>query len=395
MRFLFLSTSEALPWGGSEVLWSRVAGELLEAGHHVAFSYQYFAEEPKPLAALREAGATGYYREDPGEAGLARRVLRVVSRRKAMAAYPAFCWPHWLFSLIGNERPDMIVLNACDAYMIWPWAPVFAAIKKQGIPYTMLCHLEDEAYMFNPAKRTALTALYGGAVEVSFGARFGAELVSRQLGIRLPSPEIFDNPRNCSGALQPWPQTAASPARFACVGRLDVTAKGQDVLLAAFATPPWRARDWRLTFYGKGWEREYMEQLTAMYGLTAQVCFAGFQPGIDAVWAQEQVCLQTSPKEGTPMTVVEAMSAGRPCLVTDIGRMPELIEEGRTGWVCSRGVASVAAALERAWAQRDRWRAMGQDAHETINRVWNFDYPKQMAERFVRLAEDGSLRSGA
>lgn len=86
------------------------------------------------------------------------------------------------------------------------------------------------------------------------------------------------------------------------------------------------------------------------------------------------------------MTVVEAMAAGRPCLVTDIGRMPDLIEEGKSGWVCSRGVTSVSAALERAWTQRDQWRQMGEAAHAKINEVWNFKYPEQMAERFVRLA---------
>ena len=86
------------------------------------------------------------------------------------------------------------------------------------------------------------------------------------------------------------------------------------------------------------------------------------------------------------MTVVEAMSAGRPCLVTDIGRMPDLIHEGHTGWVCSRGVASVAAALERTWAQRSEWQIMGRRAHEAISAGWNFDYPKEMAERYVRLA---------
>ena len=53
---------------------------------------------------------------------------------------------------------------------------------------------------------------------------------------------VFDNPRNCSGEIQLWSGDASSAARFACVGRLDVTAKGQDVLLAAFAGSLWLVR---------------------------------------------------------------------------------------------------------------------------------------------------------
>jgi len=281
-----------------------------------------------------------------------------------------------------TERPDLLVLNACDAYHIWPLAGAFRQIKQQGIPYIILCHLEDESQILFPDKRQALVELYSGASEVGFGAKFGAELVMRQLATPMPRIEIFDNPPNCSGNIQPWP-AAGGPARFACVGRLDVTAKAQDLLLAAFARDAWRTRDWQLTFYGKGWEQEHLQKLIALYKLEKQVRFAGFKENIDHVWADEEICLQPSPKEGTPMTVVEAMSAGRPCLVTDIGRMPDLITDGERGWVCSRGVASVAHALERAWTERERWPEMGHRAHDFIRRTWTWDYPAQMAKRLA------------
>jgi glycosyltransferase involved in cell wall biosynthesis len=393
-RFLFISTAEGLSWGGSEVLWAKVARELLSMGHHVAYSYAYFAEEPAPLRELRAVGAMGYYRGDPADASRFRRIRRFVQRKKARADFPAFTVPHWLLSLVMEEKPDLVVLNCCDAYHVWPLARAFQALKRQGIAYAVICQLEDDSVYLSDTKREALVQLYGGASRVFFGASYGAELVQRQLACSLESIEIMDNPPNCSCDYVKWPDDAQT-AHFACVGRLDVGAKGQDRILAALAGPALAERNWRLTFYGKGWEEAYLRRLVTMYGLSERVHFAGFVSGIDAVWSREHLCLQPSPKEGTPMTVVEAMFAGRPCLVTDIGRMPDLIEEGRTGWVCSRGVASLSTALERAWAQRTQWQTMGQTAHETINRVWNFDYPKQMADRFVRLAEDGSLRSDA
>ncbi|HMO04555.1 MAG TPA: glycosyltransferase family 4 protein [Kiritimatiellia bacterium] len=384
-RFLFLSTAETLPWGGSESLWAEVARHLLAAGHQVAFSYRYWPEEPTVLAALRKAGAVAHYRQAPGESAWPARIARAVRRKRLAAQYPAFTLPHWILSLVMEERPDFIVLNACDAYMVWPYGAAFRQVRAQGIPYAVICQLEDESHMFLPDKRSALTSLYGEAETVSFGSSFGARLVSRQLAIDLPRVEIFDNPPNGSGQLQPWPGTDGGVRRFACVGRLDVPAKGHDVILASFAAPAWRDRAWRLSFYGKGPEEDHLRRLVAHYGLSDRVDFAGFKGNIDSVWAGEEIFLQPSPKEGTPMTVVEAMSAGRPGVVSDIGRMPDLIEEGVSGWICSRGVPSFSAALERAWAERDRWPEMGRAAHATIRANWKFDYARQMAEQYVSL----------
>lgn len=387
-RLLFVSTAEGLSWGGSEVLWAHVAHASLRMGHHVAFSYTHFPVEPVELAALREAGATAYYRGDPQAASPGKRMRRYLTLRQRRKAYPAITATHWLLSLVIMEQPDLVVLNGCNAYGLSAFSEPCLQLQQQGIPYAIICQLENEAYLLSNDKRQKMAHVFAGAFEVSFGSRFGANLVARQLAASFQQVAIFDNPPNCSGKIQPWPSSSAGTIRMACVGRLDVTAKGQDILLAALASPLWKNRDWRLTFYGKGGEEAYLRNLAAMYDLSHHVHFAGFVPGIDDVWAQEHICLQPSPKEGTPMTVVEAMSAGRPCLVTDIGRMPDLIEEGKTGWICSRGVASVSAALERAWEQRDQWQMMGEAAHAKISREWNFDYPRQMAERFVGFAEN-------
>ncbi len=390
-RLLFISTAEGLSWGGSEVLWARVAHELLELGHHVAYSYAYFPDEPKTLRALCSSGAAGYYRGDPGQVTIGRRLSRYAAMRKRRPDYAAFNVNHWLLSLVMLERPDVVVLNGCNAYGLSEFAVPCRQLKEQGIPYAIICQLENEAFLLSNEKRQKLIDVFGGAKEVSFGSKFGADVVSRQLATRFQQIEVFDNPPNCSGAIQPWPADNADTFRIACVGRLDVTAKGQDILLAAMSAPVWQHREWILTLYGKGEDEAHVRALVRMYQLEDRVTFAGFVPGIDEVWSREHLCLQPSPKEGTPMTVVEAMFAGRPCLVTDVGRMPDLVEEGVNGWICSRGVASLSAALERAWAQRGEWEEMGRAAHQKISQSWKMDYPRQMAERFAAKSADGRL----
>lgn len=67
------------------------------------------------------------------------------------------------------------------------------------------------------------------------------------------------------------------------------------------------------------------------------------------------------------MAIVEAMLAGRPCLVTDVGGCSEVVEHGRSGWIAAApNPESIDQALDLAWHSRDRWSAMGSFAAEAI-----------------------------
>jgi glycosyltransferase involved in cell wall biosynthesis len=52
--------------------------------------------------------------------------------------------------------------------------------------------------------------------------------------------------------------------------------------------------------------------------------------------------------EGMPLALLEALEAGLPCLVTDVGENAALVEHGTTGWVVPPGdPAALADALRR------------------------------------------------
>ena len=55
--------------------------------------------------------------------------------------------------------------------------------------------------------------------------------------------------------------------------------------------------------------------------------------------------------EGLPVALIEALACGLPAVATRISGIPELIEDGRTGFLAEQGdVAALATALERALA---------------------------------------------
>ena len=52
---------------------------------------------------------------------------------------------------------------------------------------------------------------------------------------------------------------------------------------------------------------------------------------VDIMHAGDVVCL-TSAVEALPMSVLEAMSVARPVIATRVGGLPEVVEDGRTGF---------------------------------------------------------------
>ena len=76
--------------------------------------------------------------------------------------------------------------------------------------------------------------------------------------------------------------------------------------------------------------------------------------------------------EGTPFAMVESMACGKPALGTPVGGIPELIEEGKTGWLSDTvAVSGISEALERAWSHRGQWTSMGQEAAAFVAEQYN------------------------
>ena len=214
-----------------------------------------------------------------------------------------------------------------------------------------------------PWEKERVAGIYERAASVVFVSKRNWKTAERQLVQRLPNAVVLQNPVNlASSEAVPWP-AACDFARLACVARLDVWAKGQDLLFEALAD--WQERSWRLTHFGEGPDREYLETLAKMYGIADHIVFAGQAKDIREVWAGQEILVLPSRSEGTPLSLVEAQLAGRPAIVTDVGDSAGWAIDGETGFVAEAATAkSLGQAMSRAWDRRSEWPAMGQRAHE-------------------------------
>jgi glycosyltransferase involved in cell wall biosynthesis len=133
-------------------------------------------------------------------------------------------------------------------------------------------------------------------------------------------------------ALTPLPD---GPLRLCTVARL-APQKGLPLLLDALAglgDPP------ELVVVGGGPARAALEAQAAALGLADIVRFTGPLSGEDvrATLMQSHAFILPSFAEGLPVVIMEAMAVGRPIIATAIAGVPELVEDGKTGWLVSAG----------------------------------------------------------
>jgi glycosyltransferase involved in cell wall biosynthesis len=102
----------------------------------------------------------------------------------------------------------------------------------------------------------------------------------------------------------------------------------------------------RFFIVGNGPEKNNLEQLLLQkkisythtgvsFNEAAQFVFTSWRHDMDTVYAGLDIVMLTSLNEGTPVSIMEAMSAAKPVVSTNAGGVAELIETGRTGFVGS------------------------------------------------------------
>lgn len=134
-------------------------------------------------------------------------------------------------------------------------------------------------------------------------------------------------------------------------GRLSVE-KGVDTLLRAFdAALPNLPQNMRLVVVGDGPDADDFKAFASSLGCAPRIEFAGYQTGGALQSYVERASLAISSsrwRENMPYSIVEAFAAGTPVIGTDIGGIPELVDEGKTGFICEPGdVPSMADAILR------------------------------------------------
>ena len=136
------------------------------------------------------------------------------------------------------------------------------------------------------------------------------------------------------------------------LGRIDVYHKGIDLLLSALKVLQCGdlGKNIRLLMIGpfsKPSDESQVKKLINSLKFPDRVMLTGPQYGDDK-WEWLMVCdvfVHTSRYEGMPMAVLEAMTLGKPCLVTPGSNMQDIISACKGGWLCEESVDSIANTI--------------------------------------------------
>lgn len=171
------------------------------------------------------------------------------------------------------------------------------------------------------------------------------------------------------------------------VGRLSPE-KGPETFVRAAMLTLARRPGAHAVMFGEGPMEGGVRALIEQFGLVGRVHLAGVRSHMQHLLPQLDVVVSTSHSEAMPLALMEAMACGVPVVATRVGGVPEIVQQGRTGWLCERGhfeeIAVRTAELLRDEAGR---RAMGERARDwAVQRLDLARHTERVAELMTRLA---------
>lgn len=156
--------------------------------------------------------------------------------------------------------------------------------------------------------------------------------------------------------------------------------KAHPQLLKAFKEVRRVVPDARLVLVGTGPEESRIRRLAHELGLDGAVHFTGTRADVPRVARAFDIFALSSIQEGLAIAVLEAMALGIPCVVTDVGGLPEVVVDGEEGFIVpAQDPSALAGSMVSLLRDPELRRRMGSAAR---SRAAEFDI-----RRTVRTSE--------
>jgi glycosyltransferase involved in cell wall biosynthesis len=372
-KYLFIAANEGAQWGGSELLWSLVAEKLARRGDQVRVSVRDFGKPIPIVERVRSAGCQILYRRHPS----------FISRQIRKIFLPEYSLAH---VRSAGDGVDLVVISQGSNSDGLRW---MEAARAAGHKYVVI--VQGAAANIWPDDNTAerLAESYENASVAYFVSQATLDLSRRQFASPLRNAKVFRNPCGVRFDARPaWPVDSDGGLALACIGRLELISKGQDLLLEVLSLPHWRERKVRLSLIGKGPNERVLRYMAKTLEI-ASVEFLDHQNSIEEVWNKHHALVLPSRFEGIPLVVVEAMLCGRPCIATDVGGNRELIRDGINGFLAKAPTVELLdEAMSRAWDARHHLMDMGNIAAIDVRRWVSKDPTEDFVRELATLGDD-------
>ena len=169
------------------------------------------------------------------------------------------------------------------------------------------------------------------------------------------------------------------------IGRLSPV-KGQEFFIRAFAKVVARKKDAQALIVGDGQDENMLKALSRELGIEGSVNFAGTSQDTRAPLSIIDIFVLPSVKEGLGLALLEALAAGKPCVASKIGGIPDIIQDGTNGILTHVGASDqIAAAVLKLLDNPALGMAMGEKGRELVKKRFCLD---AMAGNTLRVYEE-------
>jgi len=335
--------------GGSGILATRLGVEYARRGHEA-----HFITYERPVAIQGV---------DPENVH-----VHLVS----VLEYPLFKYPPYTIAL-GSEMSRVTRKHGLDLLHVHYSIPhATAAYLSKGLtgkPYVVTLHGSDVTILGgDPSYEPVNTFSVEQADAVTAVSRFMADEAKQGLGI---SKEIRVIPNFVdTDAYHPAPcELMEQPERdivVAHVSNFRAVKRVEDAIYAMCMVTK-RAPHAKLMLIGDGPERHGIERLIDKMDLRRNVTLTGYRSDVPQLLRCADTLVLPSETESAPLTILEAMSTGLPVIATRVGGVPEIVEDGRTGFLVPlKHPEDIAEKVLDLNADRGKLRRMGAAAREAV-----------------------------
>ena len=255
------------------------------------------------------------------------------------------------------DRPDLVVFH--ETYRP-PYLALAKQLRKMKVPYVIIPHGELTAVAQKKKwiKKTAANILlfnrfiYGAASLQNLSdaemerTKFRTKKFVGTNGINIPEKKKESFRKD--------------GLKLLYIGRLEAHTKGLDLLLDAVKKNAelMREKNVKLDMYGPDHQGRFaaLQEMIAEREIGDIVTLS--QPIVgeekEAAYLDADMFIQTSRTEGMPMGILEALSYGLPCIVTEGTTLKDLVGKNGAGYGCDTNAESIAEMIKRAILEREK-----------------------------------------
>lgn len=374
-------------WGGSEELWGQTAEILALRGFQIhIYKFNIDFTHPK-IKKLLDLGCQ-VTDLDKFQISKVRSIWNRFLPHKIYRTLSVYI-RKYLARQLKKINPDLFIVAQGANFDGFNFLG-FCDLEK--IRYVIISQKAEKSHWANPWEREFIIKCWQDSTRNFFVSQENLVLTQEQFGLKLENSEIVRNPF-LTKVEEPlaWNFTKSDKIRLACVSRLFLSDKGQDILLRVLADKKWRERNLEVSFFGQGKDESGLTDF-ARYLDLKNVIFNGHVNDIVSIWQDHQALILPSRNEGLPLALVEAMLCGRTAIVTDVGGNTEVLEDNVTGFVAkSIDEAGVDEALERAWQRKNEWKEIGNLAAKKIRQLIPSNPPQIFAEKLIAIINERAV----